>query len=143
MLISCSNLNRLTRSDHRWKGLEQSEPVVNWLRPDPVATGPRTARDRKTRSLPVRLRSFDIVGIQRPVLVRLPPNRVKRPDRTGLLNSTHSFHLGETETGAEFSAHYAGFEDIQRAYADFVKQALSKFPPVHLNILTYDQGTTT
>jgi hypothetical protein len=34
------------------------------------------------------LQSFDIVGIQRPVLVWLPPNRVKRPDRTGLLNST-------------------------------------------------------
>jgi len=30
--------------------------------------------------------------------------------------------------GAEFSAHYAGFEEVQRAYTDFVKDALSKHP---------------
>ncbi|KAG0696156.1 hypothetical protein DFH29DRAFT_1004799 [Suillus ampliporus] len=34
------------------------------------------------------------------------------------------FHLGETDTGAEFSACYSGFLDIQVAYADFVKEAV-------------------
>ncbi|KAG1852203.1 hypothetical protein F4604DRAFT_1686692 [Suillus subluteus] len=34
------------------------------------------------------------------------------------------YHLGETETGDEFSAEYAGFSEVQAAYANFVKLAL-------------------
>ncbi|KAG2090917.1 uncharacterized protein F5147DRAFT_780185 [Suillus discolor] len=35
------------------------------------------------------------------------------------------FHLGETDTGADFSASYPGFSDVQVAYADFVKKAVA------------------
>ncbi|KAG1790769.1 uncharacterized protein HD556DRAFT_1310315 [Suillus plorans] len=35
-----------------------------------------------------------------------------------------NFHLGETDTGAEFSACYPGFLDIQITYADFVMEAV-------------------
>ncbi|OAX33801.1 hypothetical protein K503DRAFT_786239 [Rhizopogon vinicolor AM-OR11-026] len=35
-----------------------------------------------------------------------------------------NFHLGETEMGEEFSAHHAGFADVQVAYANFIKEAL-------------------
>ncbi|KAG2034041.1 hypothetical protein BDR03DRAFT_1013774 [Suillus americanus] len=35
------------------------------------------------------------------------------------------FHLGDTDTGAEFSSCYAGFSDIQVAYADFMKEAVA------------------
>ncbi|KAG0698804.1 hypothetical protein DFH29DRAFT_877738 [Suillus ampliporus] len=35
------------------------------------------------------------------------------------------FHLGETDTGAEFSSCYSGFSDVQVAYADFVKEAVA------------------
>lgn len=37
-----------------------------------------------------------------------------------------SFHLGETDTGAAFSACYPGFSDVQVAYADFSKKAIGK-----------------
>ncbi|KAG2035511.1 hypothetical protein BDR03DRAFT_983654 [Suillus americanus] len=35
------------------------------------------------------------------------------------------FHLGQTDTGAEFSSCYSGFSDVQVAYADFVKEAVA------------------
>ncbi|KAG1837467.1 hypothetical protein C8R48DRAFT_680293 [Suillus tomentosus] len=35
------------------------------------------------------------------------------------------FHLGETESGDDFSAYYAGFEDIQISYVNFTKVALN------------------
>ncbi|KAG1774212.1 hypothetical protein EV702DRAFT_1200463 [Suillus placidus] len=35
------------------------------------------------------------------------------------------FHLGETDTGAAFSACYPGFSDVQAAYANFSKQAIA------------------
>jgi hypothetical protein len=38
-----------------------------------------------------------------------------------------SVHLGETGAGAEFSACYPGFSDVQVAYADFVKDAVSMY----------------
>ncbi|KAG0691802.1 hypothetical protein DFH29DRAFT_883705, partial [Suillus ampliporus] len=37
------------------------------------------------------------------------------------------FHLGETDTGAEFSSCYSGFSDIQVAYADFMKEAVGRW----------------
>jgi hypothetical protein len=40
---------------------------------------------------------------------------------------TRSFHLGETDTGAEFSACYPEFSDVQVAYADFVKDAVGMY----------------
>ncbi|KAG2122508.1 hypothetical protein BD769DRAFT_1389598 [Suillus cothurnatus] len=36
-----------------------------------------------------------------------------------------NFHLGETDTGADFSASYPGFLDVQVTYADFVKKAVA------------------
>ncbi|KAG1884066.1 hypothetical protein F4604DRAFT_1919890 [Suillus subluteus] len=36
-----------------------------------------------------------------------------------------NFHLGETDTGAAFSTCYPGFSDVQAAYADFLKKAIS------------------
>ncbi|KAG1884340.1 hypothetical protein F4604DRAFT_1919510 [Suillus subluteus] len=36
-----------------------------------------------------------------------------------------NFHLGETDTGAAFSTCYPGFSDVQAAYADFSKKAIS------------------
>ncbi|KAG1799613.1 hypothetical protein EV424DRAFT_1352281 [Suillus variegatus] len=35
------------------------------------------------------------------------------------------FHLGETDTGADFSASCSGFLNVQVAYADFVKKAVA------------------
>jgi len=36
----------------------------------------------------------------------------------------NSYHLGEISTGAEFSASYSGFSDVQVAYTHFVEEAL-------------------
>ncbi|KAG1804215.1 hypothetical protein EV424DRAFT_1544738 [Suillus variegatus] len=36
-----------------------------------------------------------------------------------------SFHLGDAEDGADFSAHYPKFSDIQAAYATFLNEALA------------------
>ncbi|KAG1727452.1 uncharacterized protein EDB91DRAFT_1086394 [Suillus paluster] len=47
-----------------------------------------------------------------------------RDPRTGEVVVVN-FHLGETGTGAEFSACYPGFSDVQVAYADFVKDAVA------------------
>ncbi|KAG2140759.1 hypothetical protein BD769DRAFT_1662660 [Suillus cothurnatus] len=35
------------------------------------------------------------------------------------------FHLGDTEEGADFSAHYPRFSEVQAAYATFLQEALS------------------
>ncbi|KAG2135760.1 hypothetical protein DEU56DRAFT_913144 [Suillus clintonianus] len=35
------------------------------------------------------------------------------------------FHLGETDTGGEFATCYPGFSDVQAAYANFLKEAIS------------------
>ncbi|KAG1864789.1 hypothetical protein F4604DRAFT_1928591 [Suillus subluteus] len=40
-------------------------------------------------------------------------------------NPSTGFHLGETDTGAAFSTCYPGFSDVQAAYADFSKKAIS------------------
>ncbi|OAX33909.1 hypothetical protein K503DRAFT_786143, partial [Rhizopogon vinicolor AM-OR11-026] len=53
------------------------------------------------------------------------------------------FHLGETETGAEFSAHCAGFEEIQRAYTDFIKEALNHDDVMRENNLGDDTDANT
>ncbi|KAG1817165.1 uncharacterized protein BJ212DRAFT_1480393 [Suillus subaureus] len=50
------------------------------------------------------------------------------------------FHLGETDTGAEFSSCYSGFLDVQVAYADFMKEAVAHDDKMWL--LVNEEGLT-
>ncbi|KAG1830267.1 hypothetical protein DFJ58DRAFT_848501 [Suillus subalutaceus] len=50
------------------------------------------------------------------------------------------YHLGETEMGVEFSGQYAGFGEVQTAYADFIKLAMAHDDK--MLALALDPGTT-
>src|SRR5258708_23195801 len=88
---------------------DRSRLVTNRLRPGLVKTGLVTAkRPRPTtadRSLAVRSSLLWFLDLRGPVSVSVQASRGKRPDRTGLSNTTYTHHRGITKTFHRISSY--------------------------------------